>query len=468
MKFETIIGIEIHLELNTNTKMFSHSKIDFSAEPNTKVSPVDIAYPGTLPLLNKEAVISGIKLAKALNMEIDNLLRFDRKNYFYPDLPKGFQITQQFHPIGKNGILKLNVNNQEHIIQIERIHLEEDTARQHHELEDTFIDYNRAGIPLIEIVTRPVIHNADVAAKYVETIRQIALSQNISNAKMEQGSLRADINLSLRPFGSNLFGTKVEIKNINSISNIKKAIENEIEIQTRKLLANIKIEQETKRFDEATQKNIVMRKKTGVIDYKYFREPNIPTIKLEKDFIDSVILSELPWEKEKRYKDNNVNEIYSNRLLNDYSLANFFDNINYSNLEKKSKIFFNEFVAFANTKNKHITEIDITNNQIKECLELLDEGIISGKQLKVLVPLLPNNSSKIIDIIKKNDLMQISDKSELTKIINSLITNELKEQYKQNPERVLRQINGLLMKNTNGKANPIVSNKIILERLEDD
>ncbi|VEU69694.1 Aspartyl/glutamyl-tRNA(Asn/Gln) amidotransferase subunit B [Mycoplasmopsis californica] len=468
MQFETIIGIEIHLELNTKTKMFSGALIDFNADPNTKVTPIDIAYPGTLPLLNKEAVVSGIKLAKALKMEIDHLLRFDRKNYFYPDLPKGFQITQQFHPIGKNGALKINVNGKEHLVEIERIHLEEDTARQHHYEEDTFIDYNRAGIPLIEIVTRPVIHSADVAAKYVETIRQIALSQNISDARMEQGSLRADVNLSLRPLGSQLFGTKVEIKNINTISNIKKAIENEIAIQTKKLLGNIKIEQETKRFDEATQTNISMRKKTGAIDYKYFREPNIPSIKLENKFVDGIKLAELPWEKEDRYRKHNINDIYLTRLLNDYKLADFFDGIEYNDLDKKSKILFNEFVAYANSVNKHVTEIGINQEKIKECLEFIDKGVISGKQLKTLVPLLVNASKTVFDLIKENDLMQLSDEKELTKIIDSIITPELKIQYKENPERVIRQISGQLMKITKAKANPVVSNKIIIGRLSDD
>lgn len=465
MIFETIIGIEIHLELNTKTKMFSGALIDFDAEPNTKVTHVDIAYPGTLPVVNKQAVISGIKLAKALNMKIDDLLRFDRKNYFYTDLPKGFQITQQFHPIGSEGKLDILVENELKTIQIERIHLEEDTARQHHLNDDTYIDYNRAGIPLIEIVTHPVMHSAEEAARYVDTIRQIALSQNISDARMEQGSLRADVNLSLRPLGSNVLGTKVEIKNINTISNIKSAIENEIAIQTQKLLRNEKILQQTKRFDESTKTNVVMRTKTGAVDYKYFREPNIPTIKLEKEFIDSVELSELPWEKQARYESAQMNPIYLNSLLNDYPLSAMFDSIEYDDLDKKSKIFFNEFVAYANANKVHLTQLNIRSQDIKEAIELADQGMISGKQLKQLVELLPNNTEKVLNIVEKNNLMQISDPIVLNKFIDQIINEDIKIQYSENPERTIRSLLGQMMKLSQAKANPVLSNKLIVERL---
>ncbi|MGV2392830.1 UNVERIFIED_CONTAM: Asp-tRNA(Asn)/Glu-tRNA(Gln) amidotransferase subunit GatB [Campylobacter lari] len=291
--FEVIIGIEIHLELNTKTKMFSPAKIDFDAEPNTCVNQIDLAYPGTLPLVNKEAVISGIKLAKALNMTIDDELHFDRKNYFYTDLPKGYQITQFYRPIGSEGYVEIDVDGQKKKIQVERIHLEEDTARQHHG-EITMLDYNRAGVPLIEIVTHPVLRSADEAVAYVDMIRRIALSLNISTAKMEQGSLRADINISLRPKGYKGFGTKIEIKNMNSFRAIKNAIEFEIEHQKNLILNHQEILQQTKRYDESTQSTVVMRTKTGEVDYKYFPEPNIPFIKLSKEFIDNVKLDELP------------------------------------------------------------------------------------------------------------------------------------------------------------------------------
>ncbi|MDJ1648690.1 Asp-tRNA(Asn)/Glu-tRNA(Gln) amidotransferase subunit GatB [Mycoplasma phocimorsus] len=464
--FEVIIGIEIHLQLSTKTKMFSPAKIDFNALPNTTVSYIDLAYPGTLPQVNKQAVINAIKLAKALNMQIDDVLKFDRKNYFYTDLPKGFQITQQFHPIGRNGKLSLNVNGKNKIVEIERIHLEEDTARQHHEGDFTFIDYNRAGIPLIEIVTKPVIHDADTAVKYIETIRQIALSQNISNAKMEQGSLRADINLSLRFKGDKRLGTKVEIKNINTLSNVKTAIEFEIKEQQRKLLANEKIMQCTKRFNEKTQQNILMRLKSDAVDYKYFPEPNIPYIKLSSDLISSAKLAELPWEKEERYKKANINEIYLNRLVNDQKLSQIFDNIDFEDLDKKSKIFFNEFVAYANLNQKHLSEINFNLQDISTSMELLEKGVISGKQLKKLVPLLENNQQNLMQLIKENDLMQISDEKILTDIINKILTPQDKLDYIQNPEKQIRMIVGKVMKETKSKANPVLTNELILKLLK--
>jgi aspartyl-tRNA(Asn)/glutamyl-tRNA(Gln) amidotransferase subunit B len=290
INLEVVIGIEIHLELNTKSKMFSNSPNFYDAKPNENINEIDLGYPGTLPTVNKEAVFKGLLLAKALKMKIDTKLRFDRKNYFYPDLTKGYQITQQFFPIGKNGVLPIENKN----ISIERIHLEEDTAKQIHGTTKTSLNYNRAGVPLIELVTDPVISTAEEAAQYVQGIRNLAIALNISDVKMEEGSLRADVNISLRPFGALELGTKVEIKNINSISNMKKAISFEISRQTKLLLTNKKIEMETRRFNDKNQETAAMRKKNDSIDYKYFPEPNIPIITLDKSFLDKAILPILP------------------------------------------------------------------------------------------------------------------------------------------------------------------------------
>jgi aspartyl-tRNA(Asn)/glutamyl-tRNA(Gln) amidotransferase subunit B len=280
---EVIIGIEIHLELNTKTKLFSHAKNDFDSLPNTNATVIDLGYPGTLPSLNKEAVVKGIKLCKALQMSIDHELHFDRKNYYYTDIPKGFQITQQFRPIGSNGKMTLFLSdNKVKEVNINRLHIEEDTARQIHTSTETLINYNRAGVPLLEIVSEPEMSTSEEAMSYINNIRTIALFLGISDSKMSEGSLRADINISLRMLGSKKLGTKVEIKNINSLNNVKKAIEFEIACQSKKIIAGEIIKQETKRFDEATSENIVMREKSDDIDYKYFKEPNIPPIILDE------------------------------------------------------------------------------------------------------------------------------------------------------------------------------------------
>lgn len=464
--FETIIGIEIHLELNTKTKMFSPSKIDFEADANTTVNQIDLGYPGTLPLLNKEAVISGVKLAKALSMTIDNELHFDRKNYFYPDLPKGYQITQFYRPIGSNGRFVINTESGRKKINIERIHLEEDTARQYHG-EKTKLDYNRAGVPLIEIVSYPEISSADEAVAYVDMIRRIALSLGISSAKMEQGSLRADVNISLRPKGYKGFGTKVEIKNMNSFRAIRNAIDYEIKLQTQKILTNEPILQQTKRYDEESMSTVVMRTKTGTIDYKYFPEPNIPFIKLSDEFINNVKLNELPWEKEERYKNEGIQDIYIKSLINDIELANYFDSINYFDRSKLSKLFFAEVVSLANSKNVKAYELGLKPQALESAIGLLDDEVISGKSFKKLVPLLINYDGDLNKLIKENNLEQISDEQTITKWIDDVIEKNgtLVAEYTERSEKVIKFVLGNVMMLSGGKVNPQKANDLLMKLL---
>ncbi|WP_029905415.1 Asp-tRNA(Asn)/Glu-tRNA(Gln) amidotransferase subunit GatB [Mycoplasmopsis opalescens] len=464
---EVIIGIEIHLELNTETKMFSPAKIDFNAAPNTCINQIDIGYPGTLPLLNKKAVIFGIKLAKALKMKIDNELHFDRKHYFYPDLPKGYQITQFYRPIGSNGLLEINTSNGKKTINIERIHLEEDTARQHHD-EYTKLDYNRAGVPLIEIVSYPEIKSSEEAVAYIDMIRRIAISLGISNAKMEQGSLRADVNISLRPRGYSGFGTKVEIKNMNSFRAIKNAIDYEISLQNQKIHQNIAILQQTKRYDEATQSTVVMRTKTGTVDYKYFPEPNIPIIKLSDNFINKVTIEELPWEMENRYQIENLQPIHISQLVNDLELAAYFDSIKYYDRKKLANLFFAEIVSLANSKNIHATQLNIDNLKLEEALEMLDQGVISGKSFKTLIPLLCSFDGDLAELVKSKNLMQISDENQINIWIDQAISanpNTINE-YKDRPEKVLKMILGMVMKYSNGQVNPTKANELLLKKID--
>ncbi|MGZ9414143.1 Asp-tRNA(Asn)/Glu-tRNA(Gln) amidotransferase subunit GatB [Mycoplasma sp. 5370] len=464
--YEVVIGIEIHLELNTKTKMFSAAKNSFNEENNKNISLVDLAYPGTLPLLNKEAVIKAIKLAKALKMNIDNELHFDRKNYFYPDLPKGFQITQQFRPIGKNGKVSFKINNEVNEISIERIHLEEDTAKQLHTEQGTFLDYNRAGIPLIEIVTNPVIKNANQAAKYIETIAKIAKFLGISDAKLEEGSLRADINLSLNKPGEG-FGTKVEIKNINSVSNVKKAIELEIATQTLKLNNNEKIIQQTKRFDDVLQQNIVMREKTGAVDYRYYPEPNIPVIQLKEEFIDSIKLDKLHWEWEEELLNQSVSNIYVEQLLNNFDWLQFFNKINFDNKDKLAKFFFSEIVPII--KEKSIDSLNITPNNIVEILTLEKNNSISSKQAKEIVLYKEKENLSIDEIIKKYNLVQIENNDLIQKILNNLIleNEQLLNDYENRPERVIKFFLGQIMKQTKGQANPQKANELTIKTIEE-
>jgi aspartyl-tRNA(Asn)/glutamyl-tRNA(Gln) amidotransferase subunit B len=328
MNFEAVIGLEIHVEMSTKTKMFSAAPVTYKAEANAAVTPLDLGHPGTMPVVNRQAIINAIQVCHALQLTIDPQLWFDRKNYFYPDLPKGYQITQQARPIGSSGRIEVDVDGKPFSIRIERLHVEEDTAMQHHYEGFTLVDYNRAGIPLMEIVTRPDIRNGDQAAAFVDAIRQIVSFLKVSTGKMEEGSLRCDVNISMRPIGVEAFGTKVEIKNLNSIANVQRAIDVEMLRQERLLISGVPVQQETRRYDELKKETILMRKKTDAVDYKYFTEPNLVPIDLDPAFIQSAISSSLPLStnKRNRYQQSFGLSAYdANQLTQDVSISEYFD-----------------------------------------------------------------------------------------------------------------------------------------------
>ena len=458
----TTIGIEIHVELNTKTKMFSSAKNNFDAKPNTNVHPIDIAYPGTLPVVNKQAVVFGIKLAKALKMNIDETIHFDRKHYFYMDLPKGYQITQNERPIGSEGILNILGRD----IAIERIHLEEDTAKSIHKDGKTYLNYNRAGVPLIEVVTHPVMSNYEEAIEYINCIRDLVRILGISDAKMEEGSLRADINISVRKNKNDPLGTKVEIKNLNSLSNIKKAIIIENKKQIATIESDGEIVQATKRFDEKKQDTITMRVKTGAIDYKFFAEPDIPPIYIGKDFIDSIKNGKLPWEVREELMELKINTVQIDRLISEPSLLEFFNNIKFKERKKVANILFSEILSLSNKENKTIDELGIQPYEIDILLNKIKDGEVSGKQAKIIVPLMVGGKA-VAQIINDNNMKQISDSVILNKMISNIIkTNEkFISENLERKDKVGKFILGQVMKESKGQANPIVANKIVKEML---
>ena len=303
MEYEATIGIEIHCQLKTNTKMFSGAPTSFGRKANTCVNEIDLGHPGTLPSVNVEAVKKAIQACTALHLEIDPLVKFDRKNYYYSDLPKGFQITQQFHPIGRNGYIEINTSTGKKKIRIERIHMEEDTAKQFHLTKFSLLDFNRAGTPLIEIVSYPDMKTGEEAEAYVEALRQTLFYIGVSDCKMEEGSMRCDVNVSIAPKGSDKLGVKNEIKNLNSISHVGKAVEYEIQRQKKLLEAGEVIHQETRRYDEKTNTTVMMRRKEGSVDYKFFPEPNIFPIQLDPSWIQDIQehMPELPEARKERY-----------------------------------------------------------------------------------------------------------------------------------------------------------------------
>lgn len=473
MNFEAVIGIEIHVEMKTKSKMFSSAPVRFGEEPNTLVSPVDMAFPGTMPVVNKQAVINAIRVSNALHMSIDNELWFDRKNYFYADLPKGFQITQDKRPIGREGYVIIKTSNGEKKIEIERLHMEEDTCKQLHLSTYSLLDYNRAGTPLIEIVSRPNIRSGEEAMKYVEQIKSIVQYSDVSDGKMEEGSLRCDVNVSIRPVGSEKFGTKVEIKNLNSTSNVEKAIEFEIDRQQQSLLAGIPIDQETRRFDEIRKETVLMRKKTDAVDYKYFTEPNITPIKLSDEFISEAIKScpELASSKKVRYmQELGLNEYDADILLQDKEVANYFDKA--LQFRANSKLLANwimvDIAAYLNKNNMAITALKLSPNHLAELVKMIEEGKISSKQAKDVFNRIVESDESPVDVANSLGLVQMSDEGAIRDLVLEVLKENSQsiEDYKNGKDRAVGFLVGQVMKKSHGKANPAMTSKMIVEELK--
>lgn len=473
MNFEAVIGIEIHVEMKTKSKMFSSAPVLFGAEPNTLVRPLDIAFPGTMPLVNKQAVINAIRVSNALHMSIDNELWFDRKNYFYSDLPKGFQITQDKRPIGRDGYVEIKTKNGIKRIEIERLHMEEDTCKQLHMSNYSLLDYNRAGTPLVEIVSRPNIRSGEEAMKYVEQIKSIVQFTDVSDGKMEEGSLRCDVNISLRPIGSEKFGTKVEIKNLNSLSNVEKAIEFEIIRQQKLLLAGMPVEQETRRFDEMRKETVLMRKKTDAVDYKYFTEPNITPIKLSDEFIKNAIETcpELASSKRNRYiNDLKLSEYDADILLQDKAVSEYFDKTIKYNANPKLLVnwIMVDIASYLNKNNYSISELKLSPEHLSDLVKLISEGKISSKQAKdVFLDIVETNASPI-DVANKLGIVQMSDENAIMNLVIEALNENPQaiEDFKNGKDRAVGFLVGQIMKKSRGKANPAMTSKLVIQELK--
>ena len=404
--------------------MFSSAPVRFGETANTCVNAIDLAHPGTLPCINKKAVELAIKACTATHCTLDTLLKFDRKNYYYSDLPKGYQITQQFHPIGRDGYVMINVDGEEKKIRLERIHMEEDTAKQFHKDTGTYIDFNRAGTPLIEIVSKPDMHTAKEAAAYVETLRKNLLYLNVSDVKMEEGSMRCDVNISLSPDPDTL-GVKTEIKNLNSIANVQKAVQAEIERQSALLDAGERIVQATRRYDEGQKTTILMRKKEGNVDYKYFPEPNIFPIQLDESWVKNIQenLEELPDARIGRFmKEFGLNEYDSNVLVSDREMADFFEDVcKYTEDAKKAANWIiGEVSAWLNKNNKGFKEVPCTPQALATLINVIAKGEISGKQGKTVFEevMLGKDPKKVIE---EKGMKQVSDDSAILALVTQVL-----------------------------------------------
>ena len=472
MNYKTVVGIEIHLELKTKTKMFSGAPYTFKAEANTEINEIDLAFPGTLPCVNHDAVRKAIQSCIALHLDIDPLIKFDRKNYYYSDLPKGYQITQQFHPIGRNGYIEIAPNGETKKIRINRIHMEEDTAKQFHLFDETLIDFNRAGVPLIEIVSEPDMSSGLEASLYVEGLKQTFLYLGVSDTKMEEGSMRCDVNVSIMPEDSDVFGTKVEIKNLNSINNIKLAIDYEVERQKQLIEAGEEVVQETRRFDEKTLTTVSMRKKEGSVDYKYFPEPNIFPIRIADSEIEEIRshMPELPAAKLNRYMHEcGLNEYDAKQLIQNKDLATYFDQLlsGIKNAKLACNLLLSELTGLLAKNNQDITSTKVSPANMIKLVNMIDNKDISSKQAKiVLEEMLDGKDPETI--VKEKGMKQVSDEGAILAIVNTVLDenpNSIAD-YKGGKDRALGFLVGQVMKKSKGQANPQMASKLVKQELD--
>lgn len=473
MNFETVIGLEVHVELKTESKIFSSAPAHFGAEPNTNTTVVDLGMPGVLPVLNKRAVEFGMKAAMAINCEIARHTKFDRKNYFYPDNPKAYQISQFDKPIGEHGWIEIEVGGKTKKIGITRLHLEEDAGKNTHTSHGySLVDINRQGTPLIEIVSEPDIRSAEEAYAYLEKLKSIIQYTGVSDVKMEEGSMRCDANISIRPVGQEEFGVKTELKNLNSFNNVRKGIEYEEKRQAEVLMAGGIIEQETRRFEEATGKTTLMRVKEGSDDYRYFPEPDLVDLYIDEAWMERIRseIPELPDKRRVRYVEELGLPAYDAMVLTlTKEMSDFFEAAIKLGADAKliSNWLMGEVSAYLNAEQKELHETGLTPENLSGMVKLIEDGTISSKIAKKVFRELAQNGGDAEAVVKAKGLVQISDEGELRKIISGILDNNAQsiEDYKNGKDRAVGFLVGQVMKATKGQANPPMVNKILLEEM---
>ncbi|MBO9131252.1 Asp-tRNA(Asn)/Glu-tRNA(Gln) amidotransferase subunit GatB [Bacillus sp. 165] len=474
MNFETIIGLEVHVELKTKSKIFSASPTDFGAPPNTQTSVIDLGYPGVLPVLNKQAVEFAMKAAMALNCEVATETKFDRKNYFYPDNPKAYQISQYDKPIGENGWIEIEVGGEKKKIGITRLHLEEDAGKLTHTGDGySLVDFNRQGTPLIEIVSEPDIRTPEEAYAYLEKLKSIIQYTGVSDCKMEEGSLRCDANISIRPVGQEAFGTKTELKNLNSFAFVQKGLEYEETRQREVVLSGGTIQQETRRYDEATKTTILMRVKEGSDDYRYFPEPDLVELYIDNEWKERIRaqIPELPDARKKRYVEELGLPAYDAQVLTvTKEMADFFEMTVAEGVDAKltSNWLMGEVSAYINKEQKELQDIALTPESLAKMIALIQNGTISSKIAKKVFTELIEHGGDPEAIVKEKGLVQISDEGALRKIVEEVLNNNAQSiaDYKSGKERAVGFLVGQIMKATKGQANPPLVNKLLLEEIQ--
>lgn len=466
------IGVEVHCELKTNTKIFSNSINGYGQMANSLTNVVDLGYPGTLPTLNKEVLNLAIKAALILNCKIRPKMHFDRKNYFYPDNPKNYQITQAQTPIGYDGYVEIEVNGQKKKIEIEEMHIEEDTCKSTHRGTKTLLDFNRAGVPLIEIVTKPCMESGEEAKLYLEKLKELLFYSDVSDCKMEEGSMRADANVSIRKNEADPYGTKAEIKNIGSISNVKLSIEKEIKRQTQLYDNGETFLPQTRRFDDKLQDTVLMRVKETGNDYRYFPEPDIPFVYITNTMIEAVrkTIPMLPDERKQIYLSKGVTEINATKLIQNRPLSDYFNSLlnDNTNFKIASNLLLGDISAYLNKEEKLITETTLTKERFIDLIKNMEDGTLTSKNLKDILTRVLEENTTIADIIKSSGIENITDDNALREIIKKIIeaNEESVADYKAGHDRAIKYLMGQVMKETKGSANPKIAMEILQKELK--
>lgn len=475
-KYEVVIGLEVHAQLKTKSKIFCGSATEFGQEHNSQVCPVCMGYPGVLPVLNKEVVNSGILTGLALNCEIAKRCKFDRKQYFYPDLPKNYQVSQYDMPIAINGWLMVNGKK----IRINRVHMEEDAGKLVHAGATglagstySLVDYNRTGVPLLEIVSEADMRSAEDARTYMEELRNIVRYLGVCDGNLEEGSLRCDANISIRPFGQKELGTKSEVKNVNSFRALQRAIEFEVERQIEVVESGGKVVQETRLWKEAEGITASMRSKEGAHDYRYFPEPDLMPVEVDSDWIDRVkaIMPELPEPKRLRYvNDLGLSEYDAAVIVESMEMAKFFDDVakQKTNVKAAANWLMGDITAYLKEKKQIITDTELTAESLAEMVNLIDKGVISNNIAKKIIIQLLEEGGNPSKIIESQGLSVIADDSAIRDIVISVLEANAAEveKYKSGKPQLFGFFVGQVMKQTKGRAQPEIVNKIVREEID--